>query len=199
MDIVMERVDKSFGDARVLAGVTCTLSEGGVYCLMGPSGAGKTTLLRVLLGLERADAGRIEGAPSGAVSAMFQEDRLCETLTAVENVALVLPARASRRQIRCMLEKILPADCLKRPVMQLSGGMRRRVSLARAVAYPGSAIVLDEPFTGLDGQTKRAVIEFLLAERRGRALLASTHSDEDVALLGARKIMLADITKGAAR
>lgn len=199
MDIVMERVDKSFGDARVLAGVTCTLSEGGVYCLMGPSGAGKTTLLRVLLGLERADAGRIEGATSGAVSAMFQEDRLCETLTAVENVALVLPARASRRQIRCMLEKILPADCLKRPVMQLSGGMRRRVSLARAVAYPGSAIVLDEPFTGLDGQTKRAVIEFLLAERRGRTLLASTHSDEDVALLGARKIMLADITKGAAR
>lgn len=198
MDIVIDGVDKSFGVARVLRGVTLRLHEGEVSCLMGPSGTGKTTLLRLLLGLESADAGRIEGTGPGTVSAMFQEDRLCETLTAVENVALVLPPRTSRREVRRMLEKILPGDCMKRPAMQLSGGMRRRVSLARAVAYPSHTIVLDEPFTGLDRDTKRTVIDFLLAERHGRTLLVSTHSDEDVELLGGRKVMLADISREGA-
>lgn len=196
MGIEFAGVSKSFGDAHVLRGVTMSLAEGGVYCLMGPSGTGKTTLLRVLLGLERPDAGTVSGVAPGEVAAMFQEDRLCETLTPVENVLLVLPPRTSRRSVRRLLERILPADCMDRPAMQLSGGMRRRVSLARAVAFPSSAIVLDEPFTGLDEATKRKVIAFLLEERRGRTLLVSTHSDADVALLGGEKVMLADVSRG---
>lgn len=192
----MQGVCKSFGEARVLRDVSCTLSGGGVHCLMGPSGAGKTTLLRVLLGLERPDAGIVQGLDPGSISAMFQEDRLCEMLTAVENVALVLPGRAHRGEVRRLLERILPSDCMARPACHLSGGMRRRVSLARAVAFPSRAIVLDEPFTGLDQATKRTVVAFLLAELRGRTLLVSTHSDEDVRLLGGSKLMLADISCG---
>lgn len=198
MDIVIDGIDKSFGTARVLRNVSCTLRDGGIYCLMGPSGVGKTTLLRIVLGLERADMGRIEGIETGAVSAMFQEDRLCETLTAVENVALVMPSGTSRGEIRRKLEMILPRDCMRRPVMQLSGGMRRRVALARAVAYPGRTIVLDEPFTGLDGATKRTVIDFLISERQERTLVVCSHSEEDVTLLGAEKLLMENISHGSA-
>ena len=196
MQIQVQGIEKSYGDTRVLRNVHWELEQGGIYCLMGPSGTGKTTLLRVLLGLEQPDAGQVQGAEAGTVSAMFQEDRLCETLTPVENVALVLPPKSSRREIRHMLEEILPHDCMKRPAMQLSGGMRRRVSLARAVAFPSEAIVLDEPFTGLDKDTKKTVINFLLTHRNDRTLIVSTHSDEDVELLGGTKVMLSDISKG---
>lgn len=190
----MEGLCKSYGDLRVLRHVSVRLEEGGIYCLMGPSGAGKTTLLRVLVGLESPDEGDVVGLGAGEASVMFQEDRLCEALTPVDNVALVMPPRASRRSIRELLEEILPADCMGRPALQLSGGMRRRVSLARAVAYPSRLIVLDEPFTGLDEVTKGVVVRFLLRHRRGRTLLVSTHGEDDVGLLGARKLMLSDIS-----
>ncbi len=124
---------------------------------------------------------------------MFQEDRLCEALTPVENVVLVLPRSASRREVRDLLSQILPADCLNQPAMELSGGMRRRVSLARAVAYPSTLVVLDEPFTGLDAQTRRQAIDFLLANRRGRTLLVATHGEQDAELLGARRLNLAEL------
>lgn len=191
-DVVFDRVCKAYGANRVLRDMDLTLPGGGVTCLMAPSGSGKTTLFRVLLGLEPADSGQVRGIAPGEISMMFQEDRLCETLTPVENVALVLPPTARRSDVRRLLEKILPADCLGQPAMELSGGMRRRVSLARAVAFPSKMIVLDEPFTGLDQATKQTVIDFLLAERAGRTLLVATHGEDDAQLLGAQRVMLAD-------
>lgn len=193
-DVVFDHVCKSYGDNRVLRDVTFRLPGGGVTCLMAPSGSGKTTLFRVLLGLEDAESGSITGVRAGEVSMMFQEDRLCETLTPVENVALVLPPATRRADVQRLLERILPADCMDRPAMQLSGGMRRRVSLARAVAFPSKMIVLDEPFTGLDAATKRTVVDFLLAELRGRTLLVATHGDADAELLGGRRVSLADVS-----
>lgn len=162
---------------------------------MGPSGTGKTTLLRMLLGLETADAGVVEGITQGDISAMFQEDRLCQVLSPVENVALVCPRKADRNKIRENLEDILPAACMKQPVAELSGGMKRRVALARAVHYPGKLIVLDEPFTGLDKDTKREVIDYLLKMRGDRILLAATHGEEDATLLGGKKVMLSEISE----
>ena len=87
----MEGLCKSYGDLRVLRHVSVSLEEGGIYCLMGPSGAGKTTLLRVLVGLESPDEGDVVGLGAGEASVMFQEDRLCEALTPVNNVTLVMP------------------------------------------------------------------------------------------------------------
>ena len=181
-------VCKSYGVNRVLRDLNFTLEAGGVYCLMAPSGSGKTTLFRALLGLEPCDAGSITGVSSGDISMMFQEDRLCEALSAI-----VLPGRASRTKVRGLLSQILPAACLDQPVMELSGGMRRRVSLARAVAYPSTLLVLDEPFTGLDAQTRRQVIDFLLANRCGRTLLVATHGERDAELLAARRLDLAEL------
>lgn len=189
-DVRIEGLRKSFGDLDVLHGVTFTLIAGGVYCLMAPSGSGKTTLFKVLLGLDAADAGVVTGIAPGQIAAMFQEERLCEALTPVENVLLVCPRGTRRARARSLLSRILPEDSLDRPVSQLSGGMRRRVSLARAVAYPSRMLLLDEPFTGLDAVTKGRVIEFLLSERRGRTMLVSTHAEGDVALLGGEKIEL---------
>ncbi len=192
-DVVFEGLSKAYGENRVLRGIDFTLEEGSVTCLMAPSGSGKTTLFRVLLGLEAADSGRVRGVGAGRISMMFQEDRLCPTLTPVENVALVLGRDASRGELRTMLEEILPAECLDQPALELSGGMRRRVSLARAVAYPSDLVVLDEPFTGLDAATKRRVIEFILRHREGRTLLVATHGEEDVELLGARLLHLDEL------
>lgn len=196
--IVLKDVRKVYGDKTVLDGVSLKLEAGRTYCLMAPSGSGKTTLLRVLLGLEGIDGGSIEGVSRGRVAMMFQEDRLCEVLTAVENVALVLPHDARRTDVQALLEEVLPSDCMGKPVMQLSGGMRRRVSLVRAMAFPSDAVVLDEPFTGLDAATRRTVIDFVLRHRAGRTLLVATHGQDDARLLGAETIDLAALQGGRA-
>ncbi len=193
MSIEVSGACKSFGATRVLSDLNLTMQDGGIYCLMGPSGAGKTTFLRILLGLETLDSGTVTGLARGEASAMFQEDRLCESLTSIDNVALVLGRRTSRRSVKELLEELLPPECLDRPVTSLSGGQRRRVSLVRAVAYPGAAIIMDEPFTGLDAKTRCQTIEFVLAHRGRRTLLVSTHGEEDAALLGAQKLMLSDL------
>ena len=195
-DVEFRHVYKAYGANEVLRRVTFTLPGGDVRCLMAPSGSGKTTLFRVLLGLEHPDSGEIRGISPGRISMMFQEDRLCETLTPVENVALVLPAETRRADVAALLAEILPTDCLGQPAMELSGGMRRRVSLARAVAFPSDLIVLDEPFTGLDQATKEKVIAFVLRHRAGRTLLVATHGEDDARLLGAERLNLADVQDG---
>ena len=106
-DVEFRHVCKAYGANEVLRRVTFTLPGGGVRCLMAPSGSGKTTLFRVLLGLERADSGEIRGISPGRISMMFQEDRLCETLTPVENVALVLPAETRRADVAALLAEDL--------------------------------------------------------------------------------------------
>ena len=192
-DVRLHEVRKSFAGRVVLDDVSLVLQAGGRYCLMAPSGSGKTTLLRVLLGLESMDSGCVEGLVPGRVAMMFQEDRLCEPLSAVENVALVLPGGVRRRDVAEMLAEVLPPDSLDKPVMQLSGGMRRRVSLVRVMAYPSDAVVLDEPFTGLDSATRRHVIDFVLRHACGRTLLVATHGEDDARLLGAQTVHLAQV------
>lgn len=196
MAIEIRGIDKSFGARRVLRRVTMMLADGATYCLMAPSGSGKTTLLRTIMGLERPDAGEIVGLGPGDVAVVFQEERLCEALTPVENVALVLGAGARRSEVREALGEILPMSCLDQPVSELSGGMRRRVSLARAVLFPSKLLLLDEPFSGLDVATKEAVADFLLDRQGGRTMLVSTHNEADVELLRGTKVTLAEVSEG---
>ena len=196
MSVKLKGIKKSFGEKKVLRGIDLTLEDGGVYCLMGPSGMGKTTLLRILLGRETADSGTIEGIETGEIAAMFQEDRLCAPLSAVQNVALVCEGKVDDKALAEELQQILPANCLHQPISQLSGGMKRRVALARAMHYPCKMIVLDEPFTGLDQNTRLEVMHYLLAMRRERILLVATHGVDDAALLGAKTIRLDELQGG---
>ena len=157
---------------------------------MGVSGIGKTTLLKIIMGLEHADSGNISGIDTKSISCMFQEDRLIPDLSAIDNVRIVLRGKTKRKEIRNNLLSILPDECLDMPVSSLSGGMKRRVALARALSYPGKLIILDEPFTGLDKDTKLNVINYILKMRNNRTLLIATHGTDDADLLGAKIIKL---------
>ena len=188
MSIIITDLCKSFDDNEILKNVNITLEDSSIYCLMGASGIGKTTLLRILMGLEHADSGCISGIDTKNISCMFQEDRLIPDLSAIDNVRIVLRRKNNRDEIRNNLLSILPDDSLDIPVSSLSGGMKRRVALARALSYPGKLIILDEPFTGLD--TKLNVIDYILKMRNNRTLLIATHGTDDANLLGAEIIKL---------
>ena len=190
MSIIITDLCKTFDDNEVLKNVNITLKDNSIYCLMGTSGIGKTTLLRILMGLEHADSGSISGIDIKSVSCMFQENRLIPDLSAIDNVRIVLRGKPNRQEIRNNLLSILPDDSLDIPVSSLSGGMKRRVALARALSYPGKLIILDEPFTGLDKNTKLNVIDYILKMRNIRTLLIATHGTDDANLLGAEIIKL---------
>lgn len=185
MEIKVNGLSKSFGTLEVLKGVNFTLQPGQIYCLMSPSGSGKTTFFRILLGLERADSGFVEGMDGVRASAVFQENRLCEAFTPVDNIAMVMPGSSSRNRKWAYEEllRLLPEESLLRPAATLSGGMKRRVAIARAFSVPADLVLMDEPFTGLDEDTKRNVMGYIRERADGKLVMISTHQQEDVELL----------------
>ncbi|MBD5511479.1 MAG: ATP-binding cassette domain-containing protein [Lachnospiraceae bacterium] len=196
--LIFQDIDKNYDGHTVLSGINRRLAMTGRYCLMAPSGAGKTTLLHMAAGLVRPDAGSITvAADTGSsketaektaeagdapifVSMVFQEDRLCEAESAITNVTLA--CGDERKAVEC-LEKLLPKEALQKPVSQLSGGQRRRVCIARALAADSGILLLDEPFTGLDEENRQRAAEVILAYRAGRLLLAATHDEADAGRL----------------
>ena len=131
MDLVISHVYKDFGRGPVLRDVSLTVRQGETVCLMGPSGLGKTTLLRCVAGLERPESGSITGVPE-RLGYVFQEDRLCGVFSAVANVRLATGRTLPEPEILRHLEELGLAGSARLPVSQLSGGMRRRVAIARA-------------------------------------------------------------------
>ena len=190
MSIVIKDLSKSFDNKIVLNRINMTLEDNSIYGLMGASGTGKTTLLRIVLGLETPDSGSITGIEKYDCSPVFQEDRLIPWLSAIENVSIVCHGNIDKDSIYSELAAILPKDSLNIPVSSLSGGMKRRVALVRALLYSGSLIVLDEPFTGLDNDTRLNAIEYIQKKRNNRTVLITTHSEEDARLLGGKILWL---------
>ena len=186
--IKLQNISKAFDGKPVLADFSLELPEG-ITCLMGPSGRGKTTLLRVLMGLETPDAGTVIARPR-RMAVLFQEDRLLETLTVGLNLRLALGRDYEEKQAEACLAALGLPNSLRLTVSTLSGGMKRRVALARALLYPAPLLVLDEPFQGLDEDTRRRAIEAVRRSARGRAALVVTHDPEDVRLLGGRLVRL---------
>ena len=182
-DIILSGISKHFGDKRVLHDFSATLQGGGMTVVMGPSGCGKTTLLQILMGFLRPDAGLLTGVPHHK-SAVFQEDRLCEDFHAVFNVRLGCGRKASEVEIVSHLERLGLAGSLRQPVRELSGGMRRRVAIVRAMLAPADIVFLDEPFKGLDELTRDRALQYVLDHTRGRTVVAVTHSREEAEVLG---------------
>ena len=194
--IVFENV--SFGYKRginVLSGFSLEVPDGGRVCLFGKSGCGKSTVLRLAMGLAKPGSGRITGTEGLAVSAVFQEDRLIPWKTVLENVALFADgteraAAAPADRAAYYLRALGLGDVLHSLPGELSGGMKRRVALARALAHNFDMLVLDEPFTGLDEAAKRNAIELVSRETAGKMLLLATHDLAEAEALGAEIIEL---------
>ena len=192
--IAIQNLTKSFHGLLVLNGLNMELVSGNTYCLMGASGIGKTTFLRILLGLEQPDGGTVTinggSAADCHMTAVFQEDRLCETFSALDNVLLAAGRNLKREAAYRELCRLLPEESVTRPVSTLSGGMKRRVAILRALLAPSCAVLMDEPFTGLDEDTKQTVVEYIKEKTVGKLLIVVTHQEEDMAALNGQLIML---------
>jgi NitT/TauT family transport system permease protein len=182
--LAVRDADLGYDGVAILHGLTRELPRGGRTCLLDASGVGKSTLLRALAGIDAPLAGTVE-AP-GRTGLSFQGTCLIDGLSARGNVALVAGREVSAADIEALLEELLPAEALDRPVGELSGGQRQRVEVARAMAWPSSAVLLDEPFTGLDAEMHQRAAEFVDAHLGGRTLVVATHDRGDAVALGAR-------------
>ena len=130
------------------------------------------------------------GGKTAAISAVFQEDRLCESFSPMDNVMMCVGRSLKASRVRWEMGKLLPEECLNRPVSTLSGGMKRRVAVLRALLTPSDILIMDEPFTGMDEELKRSVIAYIREKQDGRILILSTHQEEDVALIGGELVRI---------
>ena len=189
--ITLRGVRKTFGDQVVLDGLDLDLPAGAVTALMGPNGSGKTTIGRILLGLTAPDAGTVTGLDGARVAATFQEDRLCEQLTAEGNVRLVLDRAHAGDAVATLRAAGLDDDALAKPARDLSGGQRRRVAIVRALVAPADVVVLDEPFKGLDTAARERLLALVRERCAGRPVLLITHDAAEAAALDATVVTLA--------
>jgi NitT/TauT family transport system ATP-binding protein len=205
--IVLRGVHFSYGSAAVLGGVTCTVAAGEHVAIIGQSGAGKSTLLHLIAGLSRPAKGQvlIDGvaAESAARSAvlMFQRPALLPWASVRDNI--LLPARFSgearrdprtaQARLHSLLAQIQLSDRANALPAQLSGGQQQRVALARALAAEPRILLLDEPFSALDPETRASLRDDVrrLASARGTTLVTVTHDFADAAALADRALVLA--------
>lgn len=176
------------------------IPAGDRVCIMAPSGTGKTTLLNLLTGGLKPDSGSVsfevdtgdgikdtDGHESVNISMVFQEDRLCSEYTAAYNIALGLK-RGDRKTdlIQSHLEQLGMGENIFTDVKELSGGMKRRVAIVRAVMSPSSVLILDEPFASLDEELKDRTAEYIIENLNGRTLVVVSHDEKDAERLNAR-------------
>ena len=181
--LTIEHLTKQFGEKTLFRDLCLTVE--GPAVLWAPSGWGKTTLLRILMGLDTPTAGRVRGVGWAAV--VFQEDRLCPQLTALQNVTLVLPGseKQYKEQIGADFQQLgMDAAALALPAARLSGGQKRRTALLRALWAPSDTLLLDEPFTGMDPDTLAAAAALLRTRCGTEPVLLATHDREAIRLLG---------------
>ena len=179
MDIIVNNLSKKYNDKIILNNFNCIFKNKSVSFVIGKSGVGKTTLIRILMGLEVADNGEIIGINDKKISAVFQEDSLCENLSVLFNIKLV-SENINNSQIENALELLDLKGCLYKRVRELSGGMKRRVAILRALLYDYDLLIMDEPFKGLDKGTKSKVMDFVINEINDKSAIIITHDIEDI-------------------
>ena len=190
--ISLVNVSFSYGKKHIFEHFSLDIPAGARLAFTGPSGCGKTTLLRLCSGLLRPHRGSVEGYPK-TVSFVFQENRLIPTLSTLDNAAIA----GDRDLARALLAELgLDGEADTMPA-QLSGGMARRVALARALCHPSPLLILDEPFTGLDAAMTETAAACVLRHASDRTILAVTHAPREAELLGAELVDLGAITKNA--
>lgn len=176
----------SFEGRVILNKVSFSLPDAGIFALMGSSGIGKSSLLKILSGLLAPDSGTIRGLDNLRVGIMFQEDRLLPWHTTLKNVMLAME-HPSHEEARKLLDALEIGESADMYPAVLSGGMKRRVALARAIAFSPDVLLLDEPFSGIDEQIKGRISPFI--QESAPLIIFSTHNVKDAGMMGAMNIL----------
>lgn len=181
MSIELKHICKNFNGQKVIDDFSLTLPEKGTVCFFGPSGCGKTTLLNCIAGLLPLDGGSVSGLEYKKISYIFQEDRLLPWVTANENVAVV--TNEDKQSASEWIRLVGLENAENKHPNELSGGMRQRVSIARALAYGGDILLMDEPFHALDSKSRDQVITLIKEKTQDKLKILVTHSMEEAQLL----------------
>ena len=191
--ITLKNITKKFDNDAVLDNFSCEIGEN--IAVMGPSGRGKTTLIRIIAGISEPDDGTVEFARKSTFSVVFQEDRLFNDFSAIENVSLVFDKKiskneAQKRASELLCELLISPDEQSKAVKDFSGGMRRRVAIARALAAEHDVLILDEPYKGLDENTRAVCAEVIKKYSGNKLVIMVTHDKTEAEITGTNKIVL---------
>ena len=178
-------------DEELINDLSLHIPAGDRVCIMAPSGTGKTTLLNLLTGGLKPDSGivsfEVDTGDGVNISMVFQEDRLCSEYTAAYNIELGLKWGCRKTDlIQSHLEQLGMGESIFADVKELSGGMKRRVAIVRAVMSPSRVLILDEPFASLDEELKDRTAEYIIENLNGRTLVVVSHDEKDAERLNAR-------------
>jgi NitT/TauT family transport system ATP-binding protein len=200
MSIIIKSLTKKFGNQVVFYNIDLTIPLNTVTVLTGPSGCGKTTLLRIIAGLDKDYHGEVKGVPQN-VSFMFQEDRLLPWKNVRNNIDFVLKdildKDKSEAAVKEMIDSVQLTGHENKTPSKLSGGMKRRVAMARAYCYPAEIYLLDEPFKGFDTKLLEDMI-YLFKSRfadTGKTVILVTHDESMIAGTGFNKIDIGIVCK----
>ena len=190
MSVKIQKLSKAYGSLQVCKEFSLELEQDKIHCFLGPSGCGKTTLLHILSGILAADQGSVFGIDEKKIAYIFQEERLLPWYTVEQNIHFVLKGHYEREEILERTAKALELvdlkDFSKHFPHELSGGMKQRVSFARAFAYGGEMIIMDEPFKGLHRELKFALMDYVKNYylQNHPYLVFVTHDQEEAMYLG---------------
>lgn len=176
--IILDRISKSFDSLKVLDNISAEIPDSGIFAVCGVSGSGKTTLMRIIAGLEQPDSGKVIGTKQKKLAVVFQNDRLIPWLSALENIACVCDEATALK----LLEKVELSDSADKKPAELSGGMCRRVALARALAFDADILLLDEPFKGLDSELRVRMARLVEDFSKSRPVILITHDPWEMSL-----------------
>lgn len=190
MALKVVNISKSYGDLKVLDGVSFEVKEGEILCIVGESGCGKTTLLKIIAGIEKADDGNIS-LKNGRIGFVFQDVRLLPWKTVLGNVEFVLESVGMDKSRAVKVVKLVGLEGFEDYYpKQLSGGMQQRVGIARAIAIDPDILLMDEPFANLDALTKERMQSELLKIIQDKTVIFVTHDIDEAVYLADRVVVL---------
>ena len=189
MSIKLINIEKNFGNKKIYDKFSLTFEEGKINCILGKSGCGKSTLLNIISNLEESNSGEIIGVPE-KIAYVFQEDRLIEWNSIYTNMELPLLKFYTKdereEKIKNILREVELEDYINSYPKELSGGMRQRANIARALLYDGKLLLMDEPFKSLDKSSKENIIKIFKKNHleNNNTVIMVTHDINEALSLG---------------